>query len=94
MSALAMYLTLTILSASHPRLMPLSSLIKKKNAPVHDAKGGCIKVKKGEVGLLIGKITRRSPFDGYTDPEKNKYVILKMCFKSGRCLLQYWGLRP
>jgi len=56
---------------------------KDKNAPVYDAKGGCIKVKKGEVGLLIGKITRRSPFDGYTDPEKNKSVILKDVFKSG-----------
>ncbi len=56
---------------------------KEKNAPVYDAKGGCIKVKKGEVGLLIGKITRRSPFDGYTDPEKNKSVILKDVFKSG-----------
>ncbi len=34
---------------------------KEKNEPVRDAKGNCIKVKKGEVGLLIGKITRRSP---------------------------------
>ncbi|MCG4607121.1 hypothetical protein L0O74_12400, partial [Bifidobacterium longum] len=42
---------------------------KETNAPVKDAKGWCKKVKKGEVGLLIGKITRRSPFDGYTDPE-------------------------
>lgn len=56
---------------------------KEKNAPIHDDEGHCIKVKKGEVGLLIGKITRRSPFDGYTDPEKNKSVILKDVFKSG-----------
>jgi len=56
---------------------------KEKNAPIHDDEGHCIKVKKGEVGLLIGKITRRSPFDGYTDPEKNKSVILKGVFKSG-----------
>ena len=56
---------------------------KETNAPVKDAKGWCKKVKKGEVGLLIGKITRRSPFDGYTDPEKNKSVIMKDVFKRG-----------
>ena len=40
-------------------------------------------MKTGEVGLLIGKITSRSPFDGYTDPEKNKSVILKDVFTKG-----------
>lgn len=53
---------------------------KEKNEIVRDAKGWCKKVKKGEIGLLIGKITRRSPFDGYTDPEKNKSVIMKDVF--------------
>lgn len=56
---------------------------KESNSPVKDAKGWCKKVKKGEVGLLIGKITRRSPFDGYTDSEKNKSVIMKDVFKHG-----------
>ena len=56
---------------------------KESNSPVKDAKGWWKKVKKGEVGLLIGKITRRSPFDGYTDPEKNKSVIMKDVFKHG-----------
>ena len=56
---------------------------KEKNELVRDKKGHCKKVKTGEVGLLIGKITSRSPFDGYTDPEKNKSVILKDVFKSG-----------
>lgn len=56
---------------------------KEKNEVVRDSKGWCKKVKKGEVGLLVGKITRRSPFDGYTDPEKNKSVILKDLFKKG-----------
>ena len=27
-----------------------------------------IKADKGEAGLLIGKITARTPFDGYVDP--------------------------
>lgn len=56
---------------------------KDKNEPVRDPKGNCCKVKKGEVGLLIGKITSRSPFDGYTDPEKNKSVIMKDVFQKG-----------
>ncbi|MFH7765643.1 long-chain-acyl-CoA synthetase [Acinetobacter sp. BSP-28] len=56
---------------------------KESNQPIKDAKGWCKKVKKGEVGLLVGKITRRSPFDGYTDPEKNKSVIMKDVFKQG-----------
>ncbi|MEG0197832.1 MAG: long-chain-acyl-CoA synthetase [Acinetobacter sp.] len=56
---------------------------KESNAPVKDAQGWCKKVKKGEVGLLVGKITRRSPFDGYTDPEKNKSVIMKDVFTQG-----------
>ncbi|ATO18821.1 long-chain-acyl-CoA synthetase [Acinetobacter sp. LoGeW2-3] len=56
---------------------------KDKNEPVRDAKGWCKRVKKGETGLLIGKITRRSPFDGYTDPEKNKSVIMKDVFCKG-----------
>lgn len=56
---------------------------KDKNEPIRDAQGWCQKVAKGEVGLLIGKITRRSPFDGYTDPEKNKSVMLKNVFKQG-----------
>ncbi len=56
---------------------------KEKNEPIRDQKGWCMKVKKGEVGLLVGKITRRSPFDGYTDAEKNKSVIIKDMFKHG-----------
>ena len=56
---------------------------KEKNEPIRDKNGFCIKVKKGEVGLLVGKITRRSPFDGYTDPEKNKAVIMQNVLKKG-----------
>ncbi|WP_038344849.1 long-chain-acyl-CoA synthetase [Acinetobacter sp. A47] len=56
---------------------------KEKNELVRDKKGYCKKVKTGEVGLLIGKITSRSPFDGYTDPEKNKSVIMKDVFTQG-----------
>lgn len=56
---------------------------KEHGEIIRNKKGYCQKVKKGEIGLLIGKITQRSPFDGYTDPEKNKAVILKDVFKTG-----------
>lgn len=56
---------------------------KEKDQPVRDKKGYCIKVSKGETGLLIGKITNRSPFDGYTDPEKNKSSIMHNVFTQG-----------
>ncbi len=56
---------------------------KEKNEPILNSKGFCQKVKTGETGLLVGKITSRSPFDGYTDPEKNKSVIMENVFKKG-----------
>ena len=56
---------------------------KENNIPVKDANGWCKKVNTGETGLLIGKITARSPFDGYTDTEKNKAVIMHDVFKHG-----------
>ena len=56
---------------------------KEKNEAVKDGNGWYQKVKKGEIGLLIGKITQRSPFDGYTDPKKNESVMMKNIFKHG-----------
>ena len=56
---------------------------KANDRPILDKKGFCQRVKKGETGLLIGKITNRSPFDGYTDPEKNKSSIMHDVFKKG-----------
>lgn len=49
--------------------------------PLRDKKGRMIKVKKGEAGLLIGKITPKSPFHGYTDPKKTKAAIFESVFK-------------
>lgn len=56
---------------------------KDKNEPIRNAKGHCIAVKKGDVGLLVGKITRRSPFDGYSDPSKTQAVTIVDVFKKG-----------
>ncbi|AEF39258.1 long-chain-acyl-CoA synthetase [Hoyosella subflava] len=47
----------------------------------HDGK--LRKVKSGQPGLLITKITNRAPFDGYTDPEASEKKVLRDAFKKG-----------
>lgn len=56
---------------------------KENDRPFRNAKGYMEKVAKGEAGLLIGEITDKSPFKGYTDPEKTEKVILRDVFKKG-----------
>jgi citronellyl-CoA synthetase len=56
---------------------------KENERPFRNAKGFMEKVNKGEAGLLIGEITDKSPFKGYTDPEKTEKVILRDVFKKG-----------
>ncbi|KZY69016.1 long-chain-acyl-CoA synthetase, partial [Oleiphilus sp. HI0067] len=41
------------------------------------------KVSRGEAGLLLGEINEKSPFDGYTEPEKTEKTILRNVFKQG-----------
>uniref|UniRef100_A0AAY4CAJ4 long-chain-fatty-acid--CoA ligase n=1 Tax=Denticeps clupeoides TaxID=299321 RepID=A0AAY4CAJ4_9TELE len=51
----------------HSRMFPYA-LIKfdtEKEEPVRNSLGLCVKAAKGETGLLVGKITKRSPFVGY-----------------------------
>lgn len=56
----------------------------EKDEPVRDGNGYCIKVPKGEVGLLVCKITQLTPFNGYaggkTQTEKKK---IRDVFKKG-----------
>lgn len=56
----------------------------EKDEPVRDGNGYCIKVPKGEVGLLVCKITPLTPFSGYAggkaQTEKKK---LRDVFKKG-----------
>ena len=56
---------------------------KENEAPIRDKNGRMIKVKKGEVGLLIGEITDKTPFHGYTDPNKTEQCILRDVMKKG-----------
>jgi len=56
--------------------LDLDQAIRHKN-------GFLRKVTKGQAGLLLGEITDKTPFDGYTDPEKTEKTILRNVFKAG-----------
>ncbi len=50
---------------------------------VRDSRGHCIKVAAGEPGLLLGKITPTTVFEGYTNKEATEKKILRNAFKQG-----------
>lgn len=51
--------------------------------PERGADGFGRRVKPGEVGLLVTKITDRVPFDGYTDPKATESKIIRDLLKTG-----------
>ncbi len=53
------------------------------DAPIRFGDGFMRKVEKGHAGLLLGEISDKSPFDGYTEPEKTEKTILRNVFKQG-----------
>uniref|UniRef100_A0AC11B194 Solute carrier family 27 member 2 n=1 Tax=Ovis aries TaxID=9940 RepID=A0AC11B194_SHEEP len=67
----------------------------EKDEPVRDGNGYCIKVPKGEPGLLVCKITALAPFNGYaggksqTEKKKLRDVFKKgdLYFNSGDLLM-------
>ena len=50
---------------------------------VCDDNGYCIKVPDGEPGLLLGKITERTAFEGYTNKKDTESKILRNTFEAG-----------
>lgn len=54
-----------------------------EDAPIRFGDGFMRKVEKGQAGLLLGEISEKSPFDGYTEPEKTEKTILRNVFKQG-----------
>ncbi|WP_111656905.1 long-chain-acyl-CoA synthetase [Isoalcanivorax indicus] len=56
---------------------------KDADKPVRGADGFMKKVKKGEAGLMIGEITAKTPFDGYTDQDKTEKSIFRDVFRKG-----------
>ena len=51
--------------------------------PLRGSDGFMHKVSTGGQGLLLAKIDEKSPFDGYTDPQKNRKVVLSDVFEQG-----------
>ncbi|WP_372985897.1 long-chain-acyl-CoA synthetase [Marinobacter sp.] len=51
--------------------------------PIRNDKGKLEEVKKGEPGLLIGEITKKWSFEGYTQKEATEQSILRDAFKKG-----------
>jgi fatty-acyl-CoA synthase len=51
--------------------------------PVRDENGRVRKVRRGQPGLLLSKITKAQPFDGYTDPEASEKKLIRNAFRDG-----------
>uniref|UniRef100_A0A8C9S819 long-chain-fatty-acid--CoA ligase n=1 Tax=Scleropages formosus TaxID=113540 RepID=A0A8C9S819_SCLFO len=70
----------------HKKLFPYA-LIKydaEKQEPVRNSEGLCLEVSKGETGLLVAKISSRSPFNGYArNPQQTKEKQLQDVFQKG-----------
>ena len=50
-----------------------------------NAKGRLVQVKPGETGLLLAKVTKKQPFDGYTDSGASEQKLLRNGFRRGDC---------
>ncbi len=50
---------------------------------VRDANGYCIEVADGEPGLLLGKITEDTVFEGYTDADATEKKVLRNALEDG-----------
>lgn len=56
---------------------------KEKDEPVKNSQGFLVPTQVGEPGLLIGRITKATPFVGYTQKDKTEGAILRNVFKAG-----------
>jgi fatty-acyl-CoA synthase len=51
--------------------------------PVRDDKGRVRKVRGGKPGLLLSKVTKKQPFEGYTDAEASAKKLVRNTFRDG-----------
>lgn len=56
---------------------------KENETPILNGKGFMKEVKSNGVGLLLGEISKRYPFDGYTEKSKSEKAVLRNVFKDG-----------
>ncbi len=54
-----------------------------RDEPVRNADDRLIRVSPGEAGLLLGKVTGRFDFDGYTDAKASEKKLIRGAFKDG-----------
>ncbi len=57
----------------------------ENEAPLRDAQGRLQRVAPGGIGLLIGEVTKKTPFDGYTDARASEGKLLRNVFVDGDC---------
>lgn len=55
----------------------------EQDTPLLDDKGFMIPVEKGETGLLLAELTKRSPYEGYTNSEASQSKLIRNVLKSG-----------
>ncbi len=51
--------------------------------PVRDARGRVRKVRGGQPGLLLSKVSSKQPFEGYTDAEASEKKLVRNAFRDG-----------
>lgn len=70
-----------------------------EDEPISGPEGHLVRVQPGGVGLLIGKVSQKYAFDGYTDKAASEKKLLRNVFEPGDCwfnsgdLLRDQGLR-
>jgi len=68
------------------RMLPGQALLRcnrESGEPIRNAAGFCERVKPGEVGLLVSRLSGVLPFDGYVDRQATQKRILHDVFKRG-----------
>ena len=56
---------------------------KETEQPLRGGNGLMIRADKGEAGLMLGEISPKTPFDGYTDKTKTEASIFRNVFRKG-----------
>jgi len=66
-----------------PNRYELVAIDQDTELPIRNDAGWFVRVKKGDIGLLISEISTHFPLDGYTDKSETEKRILKNAFETG-----------
>lgn len=58
---------------------------QESEEPLRNKKGFMRRVERGGTGLLISEVSKRRPFDGYTDSKASEKKLFRNVFKNGDC---------